>query len=124
MNFEQLVPNVYYVNITNGLKMFADCLGFVIGHNEIKSDQPFWVLNKDGLSIYLFEHAKLAKEHNPEFRLVTKNIFVLPGSPFITIRRCLTGVSSFRGLSLPQSDPVSPGFGPSQPRCISLYNNR
>jgi hypothetical protein len=74
MNFEQLVPNVYYVNITNGLKMFVDCCEFTIGHNEIKSSQPFCVLNKDGLSIYLFEDAKLAKEHNPEFRLVTKNI--------------------------------------------------
>ena len=74
MNFEKLVPNVYYVDINNGLKMFVDCLKFIIGHNEIKSDQPFCVLNKDGLSIYLFEHAQLAKEHNPEFRFVTKNI--------------------------------------------------
>ena len=74
MNFEKLVPNVYYENITDGLKMFADCLGFNIGHDEIKSSQPFCVLNKDGSQIYLFEHAKLAKEHNPEFRLVTKNI--------------------------------------------------
>lgn len=74
MKFEQLVPNVYYVNIANGLKMFVDCLGFAIGHNEINSSQPFCVLTKDGSAIYLFEHAKLAKEHNPEFRLVTKNI--------------------------------------------------
>lgn len=74
MNFEQLVPNVYYQNIYDGLKMFVDCLGFTIGHNEIKSDQPFCVLNQDGLSIYLFQHEKLAKEHNPEFRLVTKTI--------------------------------------------------
>ena len=74
MHFEKLVPNVYYENITDGLKMFVDCLGFVIGHDEIKSSQPFCVLNKDGLSILLFEHAKLAKEHNPEFRLVTENI--------------------------------------------------
>ncbi|MCF8325968.1 MAG: hypothetical protein K9I84_13490, partial [Leadbetterella sp.] len=27
-----------------------------------------------GLQIYLFEHASLAEEHNPEFRIVTKNI--------------------------------------------------
>lgn len=74
MNFEQLVPNVYYVNITDGLKMFVDCLEFAIGHNELKADQPFCVLNKNGLGIYLFQHEKLAKEHNPEFRLVTKNI--------------------------------------------------
>lgn len=47
MNFDQLIPNVYYVNIGNGLKMFVDCLGFVVGHNELKSDHPFCVLNKD-----------------------------------------------------------------------------
>jgi hypothetical protein len=74
MNFKQLVPNVYYGNIADGLKMFSDCLGFDIGHSEINSDQPFCVLNKDGLSIYLFQHANLAKEHNPEFRLVCNNI--------------------------------------------------
>jgi hypothetical protein len=74
MNFEKLVPNVYYVDIANGLKFFVDCLGFTIGHNEIKSSEPFCVLEQDGLQIYLFESVKLAKEHNPEFRLVTKNI--------------------------------------------------
>ena len=74
MSFEKLVPNVYYVNIANGLKFFTDCLGFTIGHDEIKSSQPFCVLHKNGLSIFLFENALLAKEHNPEFRLVTKNI--------------------------------------------------
>lgn len=74
MKFEKLIPNVYYADIANGLKMFVECLEFTIGHNEIKSAQPFCVLNKDGSGIFLFEHAKLAKEHNPEFRLVTKNI--------------------------------------------------
>ena len=74
MRFEKLIPNVYYVNIANGMKFFIDCLGFTIGHNEIKSTQPFCVLEKNGLSIFLFENALLAKEHNPEFRLVTKNI--------------------------------------------------
>ena len=54
MKFEQLIPNVYYVHISNGLKMFSDCLGFVIGHDEIKSEQPFCVLKKDGLSIFPF----------------------------------------------------------------------
>lgn len=74
MNFEKLVPNIFYVDINDGLKMFVDCLGFAIGHDEIKSTQPFCVLEKDGLRINLFENAGLAKEHNPEFRLVTKNI--------------------------------------------------
>jgi len=74
MTFEKLVPNIFYVDINDGLKIFVDCLNFTIEHNEIKSSQPFCVLEKDGLRINLFENAELAKEHNPEFRLVTKNI--------------------------------------------------
>jgi hypothetical protein len=74
MNFEKLVPNIFYVNIHDGLTFFVDCLCFTIGHDEIKSSQPFCVLEKDGLRINLFENAALAQEHNPEFRLVTKNI--------------------------------------------------
>jgi hypothetical protein len=74
MNFDKLVPNIFYVDIEDGLKLFVDCLGFEIGHDELKSRQPFCVLEKDGLRINLFENAALAKEHNPEFRLVTKNI--------------------------------------------------
>ncbi len=74
MNFEKLVPNIFYQNITDGLKLFVDCLGFTIGHDEIKSSQPFCVLERDGLRLNLFENVSLAKEHNPEFRLVTKDI--------------------------------------------------
>lgn len=74
MYFEKLVPNVFYVDIYDGLKLFVDCLDFSIGHDEIKSQNPFCVLEKDGLRLNLFENAELAKEHYPEFRLVTKNI--------------------------------------------------
>jgi predicted HAD superfamily hydrolase len=74
MTFEKLVPNVYYNNINDGLTFFVDCLSFTIGHDEIKSSQPFCVLQKDGLQFFLFESKELAKEHNPEFRLITKNI--------------------------------------------------
>ena len=74
MNFEKLVPNIFYVDINDGLTLFVDCLGFTVGYNEIKSINPFCVLEKDGLRINLFQDAALAKEHNPEFRLVTKNI--------------------------------------------------
>lgn len=74
MKFEKLVPNIFYVDINNGLKFFVDCLHFTIGHDEIKSSQPFCVLEKDGLRINLFQNTDLANEHYPEFRLVTKNI--------------------------------------------------
>ena len=74
MHFEKLVPNVYYKDIQDGLEMFINCLEFRIGHNELTAKEPFCVLEKGDLQIYLFEHKELAKEHNPEFRLVTKNI--------------------------------------------------
>ena len=74
MNFTKLIPNVYYPDINDGLKLFIDCLEFSIGHEELKSENPFCVIEKNGLQMYLFEHKKLAGEHNPEFRLVTDNI--------------------------------------------------
>jgi hypothetical protein len=74
MTFEKLVPNIYYEDINNGLKFFVDCLCFTIDHNEIETLNPFCVLEKDGLRINLFQSKALAKEHCPEFRLVTKDI--------------------------------------------------
>lgn len=74
MNFTKLVPNVFYVDIKVGLKLLVDCLEFKITHDELKSNNPFCVIERDGLRINLFENSKFAKEHNPEFRLVTNNI--------------------------------------------------
>lgn len=74
MNFLKLVPNVFYTDISEGLKLFVDCLEFTIGHDELTAAKPFCVLEKDGLRINLFQDRQLAKEHYPEFRLVTNNI--------------------------------------------------
>jgi hypothetical protein len=74
MNFSKLVPNVFYTNIDDGLKLFVDCLEFEISHSELNSVKRFCVVDKDGLRINLFEDESLAKEHNPEFRLVTNDI--------------------------------------------------
>ena len=74
MNFSKLVPNIFYVDINDGLKLFVECLEFTIGHDELKTAHPFCVVEKDGLRINLFQDAGLAKEHSPEFRLVTDDI--------------------------------------------------
>jgi hypothetical protein len=74
MNFTKLVPNVYYLDIKDGLKLFIDCLEFSIGHEELTSENPFCVIEKNGLQMNLFQHEQLAKEHNPEFRFVTNSI--------------------------------------------------
>ena len=74
MDFNRLVPNVYYKDINDGLKLFVDCLGFKIGHEELTSKEPFCILEGNGFHLMLFQHEALAKEHQPEFRLVTTTI--------------------------------------------------
>ena len=53
MIFTKLVPNVFYVDIKDALKLFIDCLNFSIEHDELKSATPFCVIEKDGLRINL-----------------------------------------------------------------------
>jgi hypothetical protein len=74
MKFKKLVPEIYYTDIKQGLKLFVDCLEFTVGHSELTSAQPFCVIDKDGLSVMLFENEEYAKKYNPLLRLVTDNI--------------------------------------------------
>lgn len=74
MNFTKLIPSVFYTDISEGLKLFVDCLQFTIEHKDFNTSQPFCVLKKDGISIMLFQDEQLAKEHHPELRLATDNI--------------------------------------------------
>ena len=74
MNFTKLVPSVFYTDLSDGLKLFVDCLQFEIAHKDLNTSQPFCVLRKDDIGIMLFQDAQLAKEHYPELRLVTENI--------------------------------------------------
>lgn len=74
MQFTKLVPEIYYNDIKSGIKIFVDCLEFSIAHNELNSDSPFCVVNKDGLSVMLFQNKEYAEKFNPLFRLVTNNI--------------------------------------------------
>nr|WP_299422160.1 hypothetical protein [uncultured Emticicia sp.] len=74
MNFKEIVISVFYKNISDGLKLFVDCLKFSIVHKDFNTSQPYCVLKKDGLSIMLFQDEQLANEHNPEIRIVTNNI--------------------------------------------------
>lgn len=74
MNFSKLVPSVFYIDISDGLKLFVDCLQFTIEHEDLKTSQPYCVLEKDEIRIMVFQDEQLAKEHNPELRIVTENI--------------------------------------------------
>lgn len=74
MQFVKLVPSVFYANLSDGLTLFVDCLQFTIEHKDLHASQPYCVLKKEGISIMVFQDEQLAKEHNPELRLVTNNI--------------------------------------------------
>lgn len=74
MHFTKLVPSVFYTDLSDGLKLFIDCLQFKIVHKDLNTSQPYCVLSKDGTDIMLFQDEQLAKEHNPELRIVTDNI--------------------------------------------------
>ena len=74
MHFTQVVPSIFYADIQIGIKTFVDCLEFSMGHDELNADNPFCVVDKDGLSIMLFQNAENAGKEHPEIRLVTNNI--------------------------------------------------
>ena len=74
MHFTKLVPSVFYTDLSDGLKLFVDCLKFTIQHKDLNASQPYCVLRKDEIGIMVFQDEQLAKEHNPELRLVTDNI--------------------------------------------------
>lgn len=74
MHFTKLVPSVFYKDLSDGLKLFVDCLQFKILHQDLHISQPYCVLGKDGISIMVFQDEQLAGEHNPELRLVTDTI--------------------------------------------------
>jgi hypothetical protein len=74
MTFSSFVPSVFYTDISEGLRLFVDCLHFKIEHDESNSAHPYCVLGNDGLTIMLFQDKALAAAHYPELRLVTKDI--------------------------------------------------
>ena len=74
MKFAKLVPNVFYTDINVGLKLFVECLEFKIGYDDLKSDEPFCVIEKDGIAIHLIQSKEFAEKDRPEMRLETENI--------------------------------------------------
>ena len=74
MHFTKIVPSIFYADIKIALKTFIDCLEFKLGFDELHTDNPFCVVDKDGLSIMLFQNVEYAEKEHPEIRLVTDNI--------------------------------------------------
>jgi len=74
MTFTKLVPNIFYEDIKDGLNLFVDCLEFTIGYNDLNAENPCCVIQKDTLSVFLFQNKEFADKDRPEIRLHTDNI--------------------------------------------------
>ena len=74
MKFTKLVPNIFYTDIKVGLDLFVDCLEFTIGYDDLQSENPCCVAEKDGLALFIFQNKEFAEKDRPELRLQTNNI--------------------------------------------------
>ena len=74
MSLQILVPNIFYADIQTGLKLFVDCLGFEIVYSDTDTEQPFYIVKKDTVKVYLVEDEQLALEDRPQFRIETDDI--------------------------------------------------
>ena len=75
MKFKTLVPNIFYADIKTGLNLFVSCLDFTITYSDLESkEQPFCVIEKDGLKVHLVQSEEFAVKDRPEIRLETANI--------------------------------------------------
>lgn len=74
MHFTKLVPNIFYEDIKDALVLFVDCLEFSIGYNDLTAEQPCCIVQKDLLSVFLFQNKEFALKDRPEIRLHTNNI--------------------------------------------------
>jgi hypothetical protein len=77
MHFTKLVPNIFYTDIKDGLNLFVDCLEFSIGFNDFDSVNPCCVVEKEAVSVFLFQNKEFAEKDRPEIRLHTDNIEVV-----------------------------------------------
>jgi hypothetical protein len=74
MTFTKLIPNIFYSDISTGLNLFVNCLQFEIAYQEVDTENPFYVLKKDGLVIHLIQNKEFADKDRPELRLETDSI--------------------------------------------------
>lgn len=74
MKFTRLIPNIFYEDINVGLDLFINCLEFTMGYNGLNEPKPCCVLDKESLSVFLFQNKEYADKDRPEIRLHTDNI--------------------------------------------------
>ena len=65
MNFSKLVPSVFYIDISDGLQLFVDCLQFSMEHQDLVASQPYCVLEKKRNKDYDFSRQAISERTLP-----------------------------------------------------------
>ena|ERR1700744_4688395 len=76
MKLTKVIPKIFYSDISAGVKLFVDCLGFKIVYRE-NDPNAFYVIKRDNATILLVEDDEFAKKDRPELRIETDDIETL-----------------------------------------------
>lgn len=74
MQFTKLIPTIFYSDMSVGLQLFVDILGFELAYRDDTGDQPFGIIKRDTLVIHLVENREWAQKDRPQVRLETDDI--------------------------------------------------
>ena len=77
----RLIPNIFFNQMSEGLDLFVNCLGFKIFHQ----DESLAVVARDGAKAYIVESPEFAAKDRPEIAIETDSIEALHAE--ITARR-------------------------------------
>lgn len=73
MKLNKVIPQIFYTDIKVGLNLFVDGLGFKIKYND-EGQHPFYIIDRDGVTLFLVEDDEFAKKDRPEIRIDTDDI--------------------------------------------------
>jgi len=77
MKLNKVIPKIFYSDIKTGLDLFVECLGFEVKYSEPGGDHPFYIVDRDGVTLFLQEDDEFAKKDRPEIRIDTDDIEAL-----------------------------------------------
>lgn len=75
MKLNKVIPQIFYSDIQHGLELFIDVLGFEVKYKE--DEPPFYIVDRDGVTLMLTQDDEFAKKDRPEIRLDTDDIDAL-----------------------------------------------
>ncbi|MDP9078256.1 MAG: glyoxalase superfamily protein [Bacteroidota bacterium] len=74
MKLNKVIPKIFYSDIKTGLALFVECLSFVVKYSEPDGEHPFYIVDRDGVTLFLHEDDEYAKKDRPEIRIDTDDI--------------------------------------------------